>query len=78
MVKGLNIFRDCISGFEGSFILIGGAACDLWFVTLPDACLRLSRCQTPVFHCTQVRGWGGLSIKISTGERGPPPGFRRF
>jgi hypothetical protein len=31
MVKGLNIFRDRFSNFEGSFILIGGAACDLWF-----------------------------------------------
>ncbi len=31
MVKGLDIFRDRFSGFEGSFILIGGAACDLWF-----------------------------------------------
>lgn len=31
MVKGLDIFRERFSGFEGSFILIGGAACDLWF-----------------------------------------------
>ena len=31
MVKGLDIFRDRFSEFEGSFILIGGAACDLWF-----------------------------------------------
>ncbi|MEY4245589.1 MAG: hypothetical protein RLZZ245_3174 [Verrucomicrobiota bacterium] len=31
MVKGLDIFRDRFSAFEGSFILIGGAACDLWF-----------------------------------------------
>lgn len=31
MVKGLDIFRDRFSDFEGSFILIGGAACDLWF-----------------------------------------------
>ncbi len=45
MVKGLNIFLDCISGFEGSFILIGGAACDLWFVTPPDACLPLHSSQ---------------------------------
>jgi hypothetical protein len=31
MVKGLDIFRDRFREFEGSFILIGGAACDLWF-----------------------------------------------
>lgn len=31
MVKGFDIFRDRFSGFEDSFILIGGAACDLWF-----------------------------------------------
>lgn len=31
MVRGLDIFRDRFSAFEGSFILIGGAACDLWF-----------------------------------------------
>jgi len=31
MVKGLDIFRDRFRDFEGSFILIGGAACDLWF-----------------------------------------------
>ena len=31
MVKGLNIFRDCFRQFEGSFTLIGGAACDEWF-----------------------------------------------
>jgi hypothetical protein len=31
MVKGLNIFRDRFRQFEGSFTLIGGAACDEWF-----------------------------------------------
>jgi hypothetical protein len=31
MVKGLNIFRDRFRQFEGSFTLIGGAACDQWF-----------------------------------------------
>lgn len=31
MVKGLEIFQERFSEFEGSFILIGGAACDLWF-----------------------------------------------
>lgn len=31
MVKGLDIFRNRFTEFEGSFILIGGAACDLWF-----------------------------------------------
>jgi hypothetical protein len=31
MVKGLNIFRDRFRKFEGSFTLIGGAACDEWF-----------------------------------------------
>jgi hypothetical protein len=42
MVKGLDIFRDRFSEFEGSFILIGGAACDLWFGQLSQP-----------FHATQ-------------------------
>ena len=31
MVKGLDIFRERFRPFEGSFTLIGGAACDEWF-----------------------------------------------
>jgi hypothetical protein len=31
MVKGLEIFRQHFQGFEQSFVLIGGAACDDWF-----------------------------------------------
>ena len=31
MVKGLDLFRRRFREFEGSFILIGGAACDEWF-----------------------------------------------
>lgn len=31
MVRGLEIFRERFRRFEGSFILIGGAACDQWF-----------------------------------------------
>ncbi len=31
MVIGLDIFRERFSTFDGSFILIGGAACDAWF-----------------------------------------------
>jgi hypothetical protein len=31
MVKGLDLFRERFRGFEGSFTLIGGAACDEWF-----------------------------------------------
>ena len=30
MVEGLARFRDHFRGFESSFVLIGGAACDLW------------------------------------------------
>jgi hypothetical protein len=30
MVRGLDLFRDRFREFEGSFILIGGAACDEW------------------------------------------------
>jgi hypothetical protein len=30
MVRGLALFRERFRGFEGSFILIGGAACDEW------------------------------------------------
>ncbi|MEI6972786.1 MAG: hypothetical protein WCL44_14870, partial [bacterium] len=33
MVVGLDLFRERIRGFEGSFILIGGAACHEWFAT---------------------------------------------
>lgn len=31
MVKGLDLFRERFGEFQGSFILIGGAACDQWF-----------------------------------------------
>ncbi len=31
MVKGLDLFRERFREFEGSFTLIGGAACDEWF-----------------------------------------------
>lgn len=31
MVRGLEIFRERFRRFEGSVILIGGAACDQWF-----------------------------------------------
>jgi hypothetical protein len=33
MVKGLDLFRERFREFEGSFILIGGAACDEWFAS---------------------------------------------
>jgi len=33
VVKGVDIFRERFRAFEGSFILIGGAACDEWFAT---------------------------------------------
>ena len=31
MVKGLDLFRERFRGYEGAFVLIGGAACDAWF-----------------------------------------------
>jgi hypothetical protein len=31
MVRGLDLFRNRLGSFEGSFVLIGGAACDEWF-----------------------------------------------
>jgi hypothetical protein len=31
MVKGLEVFREHFKSFEGSFVLIGGAACHEWF-----------------------------------------------
>ncbi|WP_395734211.1 hypothetical protein [Prosthecobacter sp.] len=34
MVKGLDIFRERFRKFEGSFTLIGGAACEEWFTAL--------------------------------------------
>lgn len=33
MVKGLDLFRQRLREFEGSFVLIGGAACDEWFAS---------------------------------------------
>jgi len=33
MVRGLEFFRDRFREFEGSMILIGGAACDQWFAS---------------------------------------------
>ena len=34
MVRGLELFRQRFREFEGSFVLIGGAACDEWFTAL--------------------------------------------
>jgi hypothetical protein len=34
MVRGLDLFRQRFREFEGSFVLIGGAACDEWFGSL--------------------------------------------
>lgn len=34
MVRGLELFRQRFPQFEGSFVLIGGAACDEWFTSL--------------------------------------------
>jgi len=34
MVKGLQLFRERFTPFEGSFVLIGGAACDEWFTSV--------------------------------------------
>ena len=31
MVIGLALFRKRFGAFQGSFVLIGGAACDDWF-----------------------------------------------
>lgn len=33
MVRGLDLFRERFKEFEGSFVLIGGSACDEWFGT---------------------------------------------
>lgn len=33
MVKGLPLFRERFKAFEGSLVLIGGAACDEWFAS---------------------------------------------
>jgi hypothetical protein len=33
MVKGMELFRVRFAGFEDSFVLIGGAACDEWFTS---------------------------------------------
>jgi len=34
MVKGLDLFARHFAGFEDSFVLIGGAACDVWMSSL--------------------------------------------
>jgi hypothetical protein len=34
MVRGLEIFRERFRQFAGSFVLIGGAACDQWFTSV--------------------------------------------
>jgi hypothetical protein len=34
MVRGLDLFRQRFREFEGSFVLIGGTACDEWFTSL--------------------------------------------
>lgn len=34
MVRGLDLFRQRFREFEGSIVLIGGAACDEWFTSL--------------------------------------------
>ena len=34
MVTGMDTFRRHFAGFEGSFVIIGGAACDEWFTRL--------------------------------------------
>ena len=34
MVRGIDLFRERFRAFEGSFVLIGGAACDDWFSTV--------------------------------------------
>jgi hypothetical protein len=33
MVRGMELFRGRFAGFEDSFVLIGGAACDEWFTS---------------------------------------------
>jgi len=33
MVKGIDLFAKHFQGFEDSYVLIGGAACDLWMQT---------------------------------------------
>lgn len=34
MVTGMDTFRRHFAGFEDSFVIIGGAACDEWFTRL--------------------------------------------
>jgi hypothetical protein len=33
MVKGIELFAGHFKGFEDSYVLIGGSACDLWMQT---------------------------------------------
>lgn len=40
MVKGLDRFREFLKGFEGQYVLIGGAACDILFAS---CILRVNR-----------------------------------
>ena len=36
MIRGIKLFRERFRDYEGSFVLIGGAACDEWFSTMDD------------------------------------------
>ena len=40
MVKGIQRFVEHFKGLEHSYILIGGAACDLWLSDPSSICLR--------------------------------------
>jgi len=37
MIRGIKLFRERFRDYEGSFVLIGGAACDEWFSTMDDS-----------------------------------------
>ena len=62
MVKGLDLFRERFREFEGSFTLIGGAACDEWFTAQ-----GLPRKGTMGSHLTiqqLTESEGGISLTI--------------
>lgn len=42
MVKGIDKFRDYFKGYEGQYVLIGGAACDVLFES-NDSDFRVTR-----------------------------------
>jgi len=67
MVRGLDIFRERFGEFEDSFILIGGAACDLWFSSLNQT-FRATN-DLDLVLLIEAFAWLDLTRRNAEGER---------